>query len=354
MQSLWNDQEAAQYAGDLGQRVYTSRLLGRDKTLVLHGGGNTSVKITEPNILGEDEQRLYVKGSGWDLEFIEAAGFSPVQLAYMLKLAKLSSLPDPQMVNELVTHMTRASAPTPSVETILHALLPYKYVDHTHADAVIAITNTANGEARIREIYGQDVVVIPYVMPGFDLARLVAQIFATDANEKTQGMVLLNHGIFSFGDNARESYERMIALVSRAEAYLASHQAWQLATPTAAPPESPLRNDIAALRQSVSAMLGAPAILATDQAAKYLAFAQRSDATVIARQGPATPDHVIRTKRIPMLGRDLEHYATQYRAYFDAHASMAKEPKTMLDPAPRVILDAEFGLCAVGRNAKDT
>jgi len=113
MQSLWNDQEAAQYQGDLALRVYTSRLLGRDKTLVLHGGGNTSVKITELNILGEDEQRLYVKGSGWDLEFIEAAGFSPVQLAYMLKLATLPTLPDPQMVNELVTHMTRASAPTP-------------------------------------------------------------------------------------------------------------------------------------------------------------------------------------------------------------------------------------------------
>ena len=191
MQSLWNDQEAAQYQGDLALRVYTSHLLGRDKTLVLHGGGNTSVKITELNILGEDEQRLYVKGSGWDLEFIEAAGFSPVQLDYMLKLAQLPSLPDPQMVNELVTHMTRASAPTPSVETILHALLPYKYVDHTHADAVIAITNTANGEVRIREIYGQDVVVIPYVMPGFDLARLVAEIFATDNRAITGTKILI-------------------------------------------------------------------------------------------------------------------------------------------------------------------
>ncbi|MEK6662587.1 MAG: bifunctional aldolase/short-chain dehydrogenase [Pseudomonadota bacterium] len=353
MQSLWNDQEAAQYQGDLPLRVYTSRLLGRDKTLVLHGGGNTSVKITESNILGEDEQRLYVKGSGWDLEFIEAAGFSPVQLDYMLKLAKLPTLPDPQMVNELVTHMTRASAPTPSVETILHALLPYKYVDHTHADAVIAITNTAKGEARIREIYGQDVVVIPYVMPGFDLARLVAEIFAREANEKTQGMVLLNHGIFSFGNTAREAYERMIALVSRAEAYLASHQAWQLVAPKVVTPDLPLRNDIAALRKSVSAMLGAPAILATDQTGKYLAFSQRPDASVIACQGPATPDHVIRTKRTPMLGRDLKEYAMQYRAYFDAHAMLAIEPKTMLDPAPRVILDAEFGLCTIARSAKD-
>lgn len=353
MQSLWNDQEAAQFQGDLAQRVYTSRLLGRDKTLVLHGGGNTSVKITEPNILGEAEQRLYVKGSGWDLECIEAAGFSPVRLDYMLKLAKLPTLPDPQMVNDLVTHMTRASAPTPSVETILHALLPYKYVDHTHADAVIAITNTANGEARIREIYGQDVVVIPYVMPGFDLARLAAEIFARDATDKTLGMVLLNHGIFSFGATAKESYERMITLVTRAEAYLQSKAAWNLPAPSAQASDKPLREELAALRKDLSTRLGAPAILASDQTMKCLAFAQRADIHVISQQGPATPDHVIRTKRLPMLGRDLASYAAAYKQYFDAQAAQASEPKTMLDPAPRAILDPEFGLISVGRSAKD-
>jgi rhamnose utilization protein RhaD (predicted bifunctional aldolase and dehydrogenase) len=150
--SLWNDTEAAQFPGELGQRVYTSRLLGRDKSLVLHGGGNTSVKITEKNLLGEDETLLYVKGSGWDLEFIEAAGFSPVRIDHLLRLAKLRQLSDPQMVNELRTHMTRASAPTPSVEAILHAILPYQYVDHTHADAVITITNTADGLAHPRDL----------------------------------------------------------------------------------------------------------------------------------------------------------------------------------------------------------
>src|SRR3989344_3619871 len=134
MNSLWNDKEAAQSPGDLGLRVYTSRLLGRAPPLVLHGGGNTSIKITEKNLLGEDETRLYVKGSGWDLEHIEAAGFSPVRIDHLLKLAKLKQLSDPQMVNELRTHMTQASAPTPSVEAILHAILPYQYVDHTHAD----------------------------------------------------------------------------------------------------------------------------------------------------------------------------------------------------------------------------
>src|SRR5688572_22843516 len=215
MRSLWNDEEAARFEGDLAQRVYTSRLLGRDKTLVLHGGGNTSVKISERNLVGDEQEILYVKGSGWDLERIEPAGFSPVRMDHLRRLARLDALGDPQMVNELVTHMTRASAPSPSVEAILHALLPYKYADHTHADAVLAITNTGDGERRIAEIYGETVVVIPYVMPGFDLARLCAELFPGGAGPHTIGMVLMNHGIFSFGATARESYERMVGLVGR-------------------------------------------------------------------------------------------------------------------------------------------
>ena len=178
---------------------------GRDRTLVLHGGGNTSVKLREKNVLGEEEDILYVKGSGWDLETIEEAGFAPVQLAHLQRLARLPALSDPQMVNELATQMTRASAPAPSVEAILHAILPHKYVDHTHADAMLAITNTADGEARIREVYGDLVVVIPYVMPGFELARLCAERFPAEAGPNTIGMVLMNHGMFSFGATAKES-----------------------------------------------------------------------------------------------------------------------------------------------------
>ena len=173
MKNLWSDKEAANYTDLLALRVYTSRLLGKDSSLVLHGGGNTSVKITEKNTLNQDEEILYVKGSGWDLEFIEKAGFSPVRMSHMLNLSKLESLSDPQMVNELKTQLTNSSAPSPSVETILHAALPFKFVDHTHADAVVTITNTLNGEERIKEIYGDRVVIIPYVMPGFDLAKEV-------------------------------------------------------------------------------------------------------------------------------------------------------------------------------------
>src|SRR5688572_22574679 len=311
MQSLWNDDEALGYEGDLGLRVYTSRLLGRDKSLVLHGGGNTSVKIRERNLFGEEEDILYVKGSGWDLETIEAAGFSPVRLRPVVRLAGLATLSDPQMVNELVTHMTRASAPTPSVETILHAALPFKYVDHTHADAVVTVTNSPGGEERVREIYGGSVVVIPYVMPGFDLARLCAERFAAEAGPETVGMVLLNHGIFSFAETARESYERMIHLVDLAERYLESHGAWHLGPYDASAEPDPIAT--ARLRRDISKAAGAPMVLVSRCDVRSLSFARREDVGTLSQQGPATPDHVIRTKAIPMLGRDVDAFAGSYK-----------------------------------------
>jgi rhamnose utilization protein RhaD (predicted bifunctional aldolase and dehydrogenase)/NAD(P)-dependent dehydrogenase (short-subunit alcohol dehydrogenase family) len=353
MQNLWNDQEAARCTTDLALRVYSSRLLGQDKSLVLHGGGNTSVKVRVCNLVGEEEDILYVKGSGWDLETIEEAGFAPVRMAHLLKLARLDALPDPQMVNELKTHMTLASAPTPSVETILHAILPFKYVDHTHADAVVTITNTPDGLARIQELYGDELVIIPYVMPGFDLARLCAERFAAEATERTIGMVLMNHGIFSFGDTAKQAYERMIELVGRAEAYLKAQGAWELPTVEALPNQQQQRAEIAQLRRAVSEAAGFPLLLNVDSVPDCLAFARRGDIATISQQGPATPDHVIRTKRLPLLGRDLEGYVAAYRAYFDQNAAQAGEPKAMLDPAPRVILDPELGLCCLGRRAKD-
>src|SRR5256885_15554213 len=217
MKSLWSDREAEQFRGHLGLRVYPPRLLGRDKSVVLHGGGNPSAKIREKTLFGEDEAILYVKGSGWDLETIEPQGFSPVLLAHVLRLAELPTLSDPEMVNQLVTHMLKASAPAPSIETILHGLMPQKFADHTHADAVLSVSNTTDGEKRIREVYGKRCVVIPYLIPGFDLAQLCAREFKRQSTPETVGMVLLNHGIFSFGETAREAYERMIELVTLAE-----------------------------------------------------------------------------------------------------------------------------------------
>jgi rhamnose utilization protein RhaD (predicted bifunctional aldolase and dehydrogenase)/NAD(P)-dependent dehydrogenase (short-subunit alcohol dehydrogenase family) len=353
MKSLWNDQEATNFEGDLQLRVYTSRLLGREPSLVLHGGGNTSVKLSGSDIFGAPQELLYVKGSGWDLEKIDVPGFAPVHMEHLLKLAQLPSLSDPQMVNELKTHVTNAAAPTPSVEAILHAILPFKYVDHTHADSIIAITNTGDGLERIKAIYADEVVIIPYVMPGFDLARLCAEEFARQRTPKTIGMVLLNHGIFSFGDNARESYERMIDLVSRAEDYLKQQRAWNFPATSITPPAASIRNSIATLRKQLADVIGCPVILQTCQDDAALQFIQREDIARISQQGPATPDHVIRTKRLPLLDRDLNQYVADYKAYFESLAPQAKEPKTMLDPAPRVILDGELGLCSVGRTAKD-
>lgn len=348
MKNLWNPQEAAHYHGDLELRVYTSRLLGKDPSLVLHGGGNTSVKITEKNRVGEVEDILYVKGSGWDLATIEKEGFAPVRMAHLLKLAKLPALSDSQMVNELKTQMTVATAPSPSVETILHAILPYKYVDHTHADAIVTITNTPNGLQRIQEIYGDKVVIIPYIMPGFDLARLCGEKFPVEADENTIGMVLMNHGIFSFGDTAKESYDRMISLVSEAEDYLHNHNAYS-PSPSSVWTEKPIAIPLAKLRHKLSTVAGFPVILSSDQAPKYMAFAQREDIGVISQQGPATPDHVIRTKRLPLIGQDVDAYSQAYQDYFQTYAS---PEHTILDPIPRVILDPELGLCTVGKTIK--
>jgi rhamnose utilization protein RhaD (predicted bifunctional aldolase and dehydrogenase)/NAD(P)-dependent dehydrogenase (short-subunit alcohol dehydrogenase family) len=352
MKSLWSDAEAAKFNGPLGPRVYTSRLLGRDKSLVLHGGGNTSVKIAEIDLFGEQEEILYVKGSGWDLETIEAPGFAPVKLDYARRLASLAALSDPQMVNELATHTLRAGAPAPSVETILHAILPHKYVDHTHADAVLSVSNTSDGDHRVRDIYGDKVVVIPYVMPGFDLAAYCAREYPKQKTRNTVGMVLLSHGVFSFAADARESYELMIELVSMAEKYLAAKKAWSIARPPAAAGAFK-REDAAKLRSDVSKAAGFPMLCRCNDAPHFLGFARHPDVARISQGGPATPDHVIRTKPLPMLGRDVGVFGVDYRNYFERNEKKAKERKTMLDPAPRMALDAEFGLAAFGRTAKD-
>jgi len=355
VKSLWSDAEAAEFAGPqyglLGPRVYTSRLLGREKSLVLHGGGNTSVKLREKNLFGEDQEVLYVKGSGWDLATIEAEGFTPVPAAHLRRIAGLPTLSDPQMVNELKTHRLRAGAPSPSVESLLHAILPHAYVDHTHADAVLSISNAPESEKRVREIYGDRVAVIPYIMAGFDLASYCAREFPKQAGKNTIGMVLLSHGIFSFGSDARESYERMIELVSLAEDYLKRKAAPRTASP--AKSGTVKREEIAALRRAISAQAGFPLVLRVNDGRKFLGFAQHPDVKRLSQQGPATPDHLLYTRPLPMLGRDVESYAKAYRAYFERHVREAKEPKTMLDPAPRMVLDPAFGFAALGRTARE-
>ncbi|MCH7817189.1 MAG: class II aldolase/adducin family protein, partial [Proteobacteria bacterium] len=222
MKNRWNQSAARQQAKheQIGLRVYSSQLLGQDADLVMHGGGNTSVKGELENVFGEIERVLFVKGSGWDLRTIEAPGFPPVKLDYLLRLAELGQLSDAEMMRQLRLALLDPAAPTPSVEAILHALIPHKYVDHSHADAVVAISNTADGEARLRQLYGDDVLILPYIMPGFILARQVAAATKTLDWASIRGIVLLHHGIFTFNDDAKTSYDTMIDLVSKAEAYL--------------------------------------------------------------------------------------------------------------------------------------
>jgi rhamnose utilization protein RhaD (predicted bifunctional aldolase and dehydrogenase)/NAD(P)-dependent dehydrogenase (short-subunit alcohol dehydrogenase family) len=351
MKSLWNDQEAAQFVGDLAQRVYSSRLLGGDPSLVLHGGGNTSVKTRETNIFGEEEDVLCVKGRGWNLATIDAAGFSPCRLKHLLRLAELEALSDAQMESEFRLSMTRAAAPAPSVEALLHAIVPEKFVDHTHSDALISVMNTTNGQERVQEIYGDRVVIAPYVMPGFKLVRSCRELFRKHATKKTVGMVLMSHGLFTFGETARISYERMIELVDRAEKYLEGHDAWTVEWSSPAEPKRTARLEIAALRRAVSDAARTPLILAAHTDSQGLGFAQRSDVIELSQRGGATPDHVIRTKRTPLVGRDVAAFCAAYERYVQAHA--AARELAAVDPAPRVILDPELGLCVAGRTADE-
>src|SRR5438132_3347495 len=226
MESRWSDREAAafverlapRWGEDLALRVYTSRLIGKDPDLVMHGGGNTSVKIVHRTLLGDEVEALCVKGSGWDLDSIEPPGFPALDLAWLRRLRKLEALSDEEMVNQLRTHLFDAAAPNPSVETLLHAFLPHTFIDHTHADAILALTNQPDGARLIREALGDRVVVVPYVMPGFRLAKLAAEMF--EGKPDADGMVLLKHGLFPFAADARARYERMLEYVDRAESFL--------------------------------------------------------------------------------------------------------------------------------------
>src|SRR5580765_7737375 len=205
MESLWDDTAAASFDGDLGQRVYTSRLLGSDPSLVLHGGGNTSVKVTERDLHGQERELLYIKGSGSDLATITERGFAPVRLDDLLALSRLAALSDTEMARQMRVATIDPQAPAPSVEAILHAILPFRFVDHTHPDALISVMNTPSGRARVEELYGDSVVVVEYVMPGFVLAKRCVEAWAEADGRTVAGLVLMGHGLVTFGGDARTS-----------------------------------------------------------------------------------------------------------------------------------------------------
>ncbi|WP_373034689.1 bifunctional aldolase/short-chain dehydrogenase [Sulfurimonas sp.] len=350
MKSLWNDAEAKEFKTDLDLRVYTSRLLGRDKSLVLHGGGNTSVKSTATNLFGEREDILYVKGSGWDLATIEAEGFAPVKMEMLLRMAELKELNDTDMVKYQRLAMTNPSAPNPSVEAILHAVIPYKFVDHTHTDAVVTITNTEGGEEKIKELYGDKVLIIPYIMPGFVLAKLIYDMTRDVKWDELEGMVLVNHGLFTFNDDAKKSYEKTIELVDKAEKYLASKGANLEIVEDSTTIEL---LELAKIRREMSELKGCATISILNDSNEAINFSKQ-DIEKIATQGPLTPDHVIRTKRIPAIicedfEADLASFVKEYIKYFEDN----KTNETLLNPAPNFAILKNNGTLSFGKNAKE-
>ena len=354
METRWDD-DAARKLGDdpLQLRVYTSRLLGREPDLVLQGGGNTSVKIKQTNLFGEEEELLYVKGSGRDMATIEAPGFSPVRLDMLVKIAQLDQLSDGEMFKSLRAALVDPDAPNPSVESVLHAVIPFKFVDHTHADAVLAITNTADGESRIRRIYGPDMFIAPYVMPGFALARKIYRMTRRVDWQRLDGMILLSHGVVTFGETARDSYEKMIRIVTRAEEYHKEQRAKPLHSAPKAE-DIDLRT-LARLRREVSRTSKAAMFARLDLGSEAVGFANRADVAGIATRGPLTADHVTRAKSIPaIIGSDVEgsvrRYAESYLQYFERNA---KRGEACLDPAPRWAVWPGRGIVSFGRSSKD-
>ena len=378
MRSSWNDDDSAaaidRYAAqgvgeDLALRTYSARLLGSDPTLVLHGGGNTSVKTRARDLFGEDIDVLCVKGSGWDLATIEPPGHPAVSLSPLLRLRGLDALADEDMVNAQRQNLLDTAAPNPSVETLLHAFIPSKFIDHTHAMAVLALANQPNGPQLIEQIYGDRVACVPYVMPGFALAKAAADAF--DSCPGLEGLILINHGIFSFGDTARQSYERMISLVSVAEDYIAAR--WT--RPDGFSSES---KDLS-VATCFPLLRGLLARHAGDRWLPRWIFDCRTtgetravvDSTRLAdlaSRGVATPDHVIRTKRHPLVlpplqgplddwlssaDKAMQDYVVKYEAYFQRNAVRAATPKSQLDPLPRVLAIPGVGLIGLGAGASE-
>jgi rhamnose utilization protein RhaD (predicted bifunctional aldolase and dehydrogenase)/NAD(P)-dependent dehydrogenase (short-subunit alcohol dehydrogenase family) len=352
MDNRWNADDERAFDGPVGACVYATRLIGSDPSLVLHGGGNSSVKAPFADITGRSVDALYVKGSGWDMATIEPAGLAPVDLARLHELLALERLSDPDMMRELTGACLDPAAPAPSVEALLHAFLPHPAVQHSHADAIVNLTNIADGEAVVRAVYDADVVVVPYVMPGFDLARAVRAAWPAQAHDETLGMVLLNHGLFTFGSTSAEAYQRHVDLITRAERWLDEHA--PLVGGEAPPPlADPLLTDLADLRLALSQAAGAPMVVQRHADDVSRRFVSRPDLASIADRGPLTPDHVIRTKPTPMVGRDIDGYVDGYRAYVDEHRARARTELTEVDPAPRLVLDPALGMLAVGRTIGD-
>jgi len=344
MNNLYNDQDTKDFKTDLDYRVYTSQLLGRSDELVLHGGGNTSVKS-----MVEDTEVLYVKGSGWDLVTIEPEGFPAVELQFLKDMARLEELSDSDMVDAQKKAMLDKSAPNPSVEAILHAIIPFKYVDHTHADAIVTITNNDFGKYNIEELF-PNFLVVDYIMPGFILAHTIYKLTKDLDWDKCEGIILLNHGIFTFDDDPKKSYDKMIDAVSKAEDFL-DDQANLVVEKYM--PRATL--DVLKLQEIISKEKGYEVVIKVNQSPLALHYASQRDLKNKATRGVLTPEHIIRTKRVPLILEDddiqkaVDNYIEQYIAYYEEH----KKDEVCLNPAPNWAVIKNFGTVSFGKNEKE-
>ncbi len=344
MNSLYDDNIAKEFTSDLEFRVYTSRLLGGDSSLVLHGGGNTSVKSVVDGV-----DILYVKGSGWDLATIEAEGFAPVKLDVLKEMATLSKLSDTDMVSGQKEAMIDKTAPNPSVEAILHAIIPFKYVDHTHSDAVVTISNTDNGLDNINEVY-PNYLVIKYVMPGFILAQTIYNELKNIDWDTCEGIILLNHGIFTFDNDPKVSYEKMIAGVTQAEEFLDKNADLVLEKYI---PKAELNIDV--LQKIISKEKGHDVFLKVNQSPLALHYASARNMKDIATRGVLTPEHIIRTKRNPMIiensdiQKSIDSFEEEYLEYYNQFTSN----EIMLNPTPNWAVVKNYGTVSFGKNEKE-
>ncbi len=378
MKSRWSESECnAVVAGyvarginrDLAMRTYTTRLLGSDPMLVLHGGGNTSVKTVFTDLDGSAVDVLCVKGSGWDMGTIEPQGLPAVRLEPLRALTRFDTLSDDNMVMLQRRLLMDPAAPNPSVEAVLHALMPFTHVDHTHANAIVSLTNQPQGEALIRELF-QDDIVVPYVMPGFDLAKVCDA--ALRAEPTAKGMILLKHGIFTWSDDPREAYEAMIARIDAAEARLARGRPRPFQGVTLPAQVLTAAQVAPILRGAISidtGVEGRPKRFVLDHRATpaVMDFCNAVNAADLASRGNATPEHVLRIKRTGIalpaptsaadfatdVTRAVQDYIAAYTDYFTRNNARAGGSKTMLDPMPRVFYVAGVGLFAAAASAKE-
>ena len=358
---------------DLALRVYTTRLLGQDPKLVLHGGGNTSVKLRLADLMGDEVDVLCVKGSGWDMGQIEPPGLPAVRLEPLRRLRARKALSDEEMVAVQRANLIDPMAPNPSVETLLHAFVPHLFVDHTHATAVLSLIDQPDGEARSADLYNGRMGIVPYIMPGFALAKKAAEVF--EATPRAEGLILHKHGIFTFGASAREAYERMIEMVTLAEGYLRRGRRSVFATAQLPQRVSPIARVAPVVRGACSQpdakVAGAYRRLVLDfrSNATILNYVGGAEVMRYSQAGVVTPDHTIRTKNWPLVvpapqdGQEndfrqsvrtaVAEFATRYRAYFERNNARCNGAKRMLDPLPRVVLVPALGLFGLGRSKKD-